>query len=247
MGEFGCKVCRVLDKRDMGRYESQLVEQWQSDGPQRKGYRRLAEWLNVTMLRREMDRAGLSTLGNEAASKYERLEGNDETVAAEVRNDLRNAGVPIDGLESDFVSYGVVRTHLKDCLGEDREFESSDWERQAIEIATEHATDRVTDAVRSLQSKGEIQSVGDLSIHVSVELEDESTHAKVPLDRALRRGYVSQPDGLDTDSGEDDQGSAVEPSEGVTTGRNEESEDTDGTDEAADDHAIDDVRENEPT
>jgi len=77
MDEHGCKVCRVLDERNMERYGSQLVERWQDDRPQRMGYRKLARWLNVTILRREMDRAGLSTLGNEATSKYERLRGDE--------------------------------------------------------------------------------------------------------------------------------------------------------------------------
>jgi len=73
MSEYGCKVCRVLDEYDMERYEEQLLEQWQADSSQRKGYRKLSEWFNTLMLRREMDRAGLSTLGDEAESKYERL------------------------------------------------------------------------------------------------------------------------------------------------------------------------------
>jgi hypothetical protein len=205
MDEYGCKVCRVLDERNMQRYGSQLVERWQDDRPQRMGYRKLATWLNVTILRREMDRAGFSTLGNEAISKYERLRGDDETVAAEVRNDLRTAGVPIDDLESYFVSYGVVRTHLKECLGEDREFESRDWESDAIEIACDHAGEKIGEAVGGLQRKGKLDAVGEITIHVDVELECETTHARVPVDRAIRRGYVSRPDdkGSDIDGGAD--------------------------------------------
>jgi len=194
MDEHGCKVCRVLNERNMERYESQLVERWQDDGAQRMGYRKLAKWLNVTILRREMDRAGLSTLGNEATSKYERLRGDDETVAAEVRNDLRTAGVPVDDVESDFVSYGVVRTHLKECLGEDREFESRDWESDAIEIARDHGREKIGEAVGALQRKGNLDAVGEITIHVDVELECEATHVRVPVDRAIRRGYVSRPD-----------------------------------------------------
>lgn len=193
MADHGCKVCRVLDERGMERYESRLVDQWQDEGSQRKGYRQLATWLNVTTLRREMDQAGLSTLGDEAGSKYERLTGDDETVAAEVRNSLRTKGVPIDDVESDFVSYGVVRKHLKECLGEDREFESGDWEADAIDIACEHAKTKIEDAVGSLLRKGEIGAVGDVTVHLDVELECEATHARVDLDRAIRRGYVSRP------------------------------------------------------
>jgi len=147
MSEYGCKVCRILDEYGMERYEEQLLEQWQADASQRKGYRQLAEWFNTLMLRREMDRAGLSTLGDEAESKYERLQ-SDEAVAAEVATELENAGIPINTLRDDFVSYGVIRTHLKKkCLESDVDLSSGDWERNAIEISQDHATTKIEEAV----------------------------------------------------------------------------------------------------
>lgn len=192
MSEYGCKVCRVLDERNMGRYEDRLVDQWTADPPNRKGYRQLAEWLNTMMLRREMDRAGLSTLGNEPESKYERLRGGDETVAAEVRRDLRNEGIDVDRLDADFVSYGVVRTHLRECLDLDRTVESTDWEADAIEYTREHASSKLEDAVRSLLNKGDLAACGDVEVHVSFEVECDECHTRVPVERALRRGYISQ-------------------------------------------------------
>ncbi|MFC7157143.1 rod-determining factor RdfA [Halomarina halobia] len=190
MAEHGCKVCRVLDERGMERYERRIVEQWRADRPRRKGYRQLATWLNVLMLRREMDRAGLPTLGEEPASKYDRLTADDTAVAAEVRDRLRDGGVDVDSLERDFVSYGVVRTHLKGCLELDRERESTEWEPRAIEITRSHAERKAEEAVRSLVNKGEIAAEGDVTVHVSVELECEECHARVPAERAIRRGYV---------------------------------------------------------
>lgn len=191
MSEHGCKVCRVLDERDMERYEDQLVDQWQADGPDRKGYRQLAEWLNVTMLRREMDRAGLSTLGREAASKYERLDEGSPSVEEEVATDLAAAGIDVDGLRADFVSYGVVRTHLRDCLDLEYTPESGDWEADAIEMARDYATEKVAAAARSLHNKGDLDA-GELAVNVDVELECESCHATVPADRAIRRGYICE-------------------------------------------------------
>lgn len=191
MSDFGCKVCRVLADHDLEQYESRLVDQWTAEGPQRKGYRQLADWLNVTMLRREMDQAGLSTLGDEAASKYERLTGND-AVAAEVRNVLRSEGVPIDHLEEDFVSYGVVRIHLTDCLGLEREEEPSDWETEAIRKSREYAREKIAEAVQSLENKDKLDARGGITVHVDVELECQATHTRIPARVALRRGYVSR-------------------------------------------------------
>jgi len=176
----------------MDRYEDRLIDQWQADKPQRKGYRQLAEWLNTMMLRREMDHAGLSTLGNEPESKYERLRDGDERVAAEVRTTLRNEGIDVDELDADFVSYGVVRTHLKECLGMDRDVESTDWEEDAIEYTREHATGKLEDAVRSLIRKDRLSACGEIDVHVTIEVECDGCHSRVPISRALRRGYVSQ-------------------------------------------------------
>ena len=189
MSEYGCKVCRVLDEYGMERYEEQLLEQWQADPPQRKGYRQLANWFNTLMLRREMDRAGLSTLGDEAESKYERLQ-SDEAIAEEVATELRNAGIPIDRIRNDFVSYGVIRTHLKECLDSDVELSGGEWEQNAIEISREHASSKITEAVRSLQNKGKLTAGGDVSVFVTAEVECENCHTRVPADRAIRRGYV---------------------------------------------------------
>ena len=191
MSRNGCKVCRVLDERNMKQYEDKLVDQWQTDGPDRKGYRQLAEWLNVTMLRREMDRAGLSTLGREAASKYERLEEAAPSVAEEVATDLAAAGIDVDRLRTDFVSYGVVRTHLRDCLDLEYSVESGDWEADAIEMARDYATEKVAAAAQSLHNKGELDA-GALAVNVDVGLECESCHATVPADRAIRRGYICE-------------------------------------------------------
>jgi hypothetical protein len=189
MTEHGCKVCRVLDERGMERYEDQLVDQWQAESPERKGYRQLAEWLNITVLRREMDRAGLSTLGQEAASKYERLRSADESVAEEVAAGLSSAGIEVERLRDDFVSYGVVRTHLQDCLDLEYTAESGDWEAETIEMARDYATKKVSEAVRSLSNKGGLEG-GELEVDVSVAIECGTCHASVPVDRAVRRGYI---------------------------------------------------------
>jgi len=189
MSEHGCKVCRVLTEYGLTGYEDRLVDQWTADRDRRKGYRALAEWLNVTLLRNAMDRAGLQTLGDEAESKYDRLCADDAT-ADEVRNVLRGEGVPIDDLEGDFVSYGVVRTHLTDCLGLEREAESTDWEGDALDIATDHAESKAAEAVSSLRSKGRLDAGGGVDVHATVEVECEDCRTRVPVERALRRGYV---------------------------------------------------------
>lgn len=191
MTEHGCKVCRVLDEYDLERYEDQLVDQWTDNGGNRKGYRALAEDLNVTLLRNEMDRAGLETLGDEARSKYERLQ-DDGVTATEVRDILHEEGVPIEQLMDDFVSYGVVRTHLVDCLDLEPQRQSGDWERDAIAIASDRAEEKAAEAVHSLVNKDALAVGGDMTVHATIEIECRECHTRVPIERALRRDYVCQ-------------------------------------------------------
>lgn len=169
-----------------------FLHYWKGDSAQRKGYRKLAEWFNITILRREMDRVGISTLGDEAKAKYERLEGDDETTAAEVREMVSSAGVDMDQLEHDFVSYAVIRTHLKKCLDAKREKKDNKWEQKALQITREHSKDKAADAVRSLINKGEIKAGGDVDLHVDFRIECEECNTRVPLDRAIEREKVCE-------------------------------------------------------
>jgi len=189
MADYGCKVCRVLDEYDLESYEDRLVDQWTADSGNRKGYRALAEDLNVTLLRNELDRAGLETLGGEARSKYDRLQ-DDTVTATELENVLVREGVPIRRLQDDFVSYGVVRTHLLDCLGLESERSAGDWERDALAITSDRAETKATEAVQSLLNKGELAVGAGISVHATIEVECEACHTQVPVERALRRGYV---------------------------------------------------------
>lgn len=191
MTEYGCKLCHILGEYSLEPYEDRPVEQWTADTGNRKGYRALAEELNVTLLRNEMDCAGLETLGDEAQSKYERL--LDESVTGtEVESVLLREGVPIEQLQDDFVSYGVVRTHFIDCLGLEPERTSGNWKQEAISITSDRAEEKVSEAVRSLLNKGDLAVGADISVHATIEIECEKCHTQVPVERALRRGHVCQ-------------------------------------------------------
>jgi hypothetical protein len=184
-----CKVCRVLAKYGNEGYDERLLSQWTAPRPERKGYRQLARWLNVDLLRQRMDGVGMNTLGGEVESKYDRLRAED-TTAAELERQLAAAGIDVEELTDDFVSYGVVRRHILECLDASREETSTEWEPRAIDIATDRAETKVGEAVRSLLNKGDLEGGDEVTVHVETELECERCHTRVPLARALRRGSV---------------------------------------------------------
>jgi hypothetical protein len=189
MTDHGCKVCRVLDERDLSRLDDELVARWHGESGERMGYRRLADWLNTTLLRREMERVGVPTGGGEARSRYERLTGDDEDTADAVRDLLRRQGVAVDDLLDDFVSYSVVRTHLRDCLDEERDpSPPADWEAERLESLEAYATAEAADAIRSLVNKGELAAGGDVEPEVSVRVTCSACGAAVPIEEALAAG-----------------------------------------------------------
>ncbi|MDB9250732.1 hypothetical protein PN419_17285 [Halorubrum ezzemoulense] len=180
-----------MDEWDLGHYDERMLRDWQRESG-RKGYRTLAKEFNTMLLRRQMDRAGVSTLANEAESRYERLTGDDETVAHETREVLQREGLPIDDLERSFVSYATVRTHLKDCLDAEHTPTKSDgtWTTQSIEIASEQAQKRAETALKSLATDGEVAIGGDPEIDVSITVTCSKCESRVNVERAIRRGYV---------------------------------------------------------
>ncbi|MFB6220662.1 MAG: rod-determining factor RdfA [Halolamina sp.] len=185
MTEHGCKVCRVLAERDLEHLNEVLVARWHGETGERMGYRRLADWLNTTLLRTEMEIVGMATAGGEARSRYERLVDADGT-GAELRDVLRRGGVAVDDLLDDFVSYSVVRTHLTDCLGERRDpSPPTDWEEDRLTQLESYAAEEAGDAVRSLVNKGKLAAGGEIEPVVTVEVRCSDCGVSVPVGDAI--------------------------------------------------------------
>lgn len=180
----------------MDGYDQKLLDEWRGVDGQRKGYRTLARELNVALLRREMDRAGIETVAGEATSKYERLTDGGEDVARETRELLSENGVFVRDLERDFVSYGVVRTHLQSCLEAEYTPEPStgEWTTTSIEIASSAAASKATEAVRALVNRGELHAGGDVTVSVSVTATCTECESTVEVEDAVDRGYVCECD-----------------------------------------------------
>lgn len=202
-------MCRVVDERGLEGYDERLLAAWRGESRSRKGYRTLARELNVTLLRREMDVVGLPTLGDEAASKYDRLRGEDAT-AEEVARVLEREGIDVEALREDFVSYGVVRTHIRECLGAEYDpAPSGGWEGDAVAVARERAAGTAAEAASAAAGRGDLAAGGDLVVHVDVEVECTACRARVDLDRALRRGRVCRCDDDGTGASDGPRGSGV--------------------------------------
>jgi len=112
----GCKVERVCDRRGLPTLTERLVERRTTTDA---SLRDLERFFNREVLAAAMRAAGMELLEDEAANVYRLLTAETVSHAArtEARDRLTRAGVDVDAVERDFVTYGTVRTHLRACAG----------------------------------------------------------------------------------------------------------------------------------
>ena len=181
-----CKIDRMAADYDLATEAERLGEYWTRDD-KRKSLRELALHFNHQLLRAAMEQAGLNPLDGEVENTYRLL--TDENVSqgmrTQARNRLQKQNIDIGQLQSDFVSYGTVRRHLKGCLGAERESPEADddpAETGAQRIAAlQNRTVAVTENTLSqLASAGEL-AAGDIDVFVDITVSCSTcgTHAPV--------------------------------------------------------------------
>lgn len=168
-----CKIDRTAAAYDLPGEAERLEEFWTRDD-ERYSLRDLAAYFNQQLLRAAMKRAGLNPLDGEVDNTYRLLTDEDvsQGMCMQARNRLQKQGIDVDQLQSDFVSYGTVRRHLKHCLGTERD--QTDTDDDPIETgaqriaALQHRTVAVTENTLSqLQAAGEL-ATGDIDVLVDI-------------------------------------------------------------------------------
>lgn len=195
-----CKVDTAIERYGLEdpQYDSVdegLLARWLGeDGHGEHGYRTLTAWFNKRVLRTAYEDHGRKSLGNRIEADYEALTGDDELVRQEVEADIRADGIDVAELTGSLVSWGTMRTHLTECLDAEKSTASgsSDWQRDAIEMARSFATEKVEGALSSLATDGEFDGADDVSVDVEVRLRCDECPTVVPFDVAVRRGYVCE-------------------------------------------------------
>lgn len=193
-----CKVDRVTERRglDDPRYDTLdegLLARWRGEDREAVGYRTLADQFNRRVLRGAYDANGRETLGDRVEHDYEALTGDDDLLRAEVEESLAADGIDVESLRADLVSWGTLRTHLNGCLdGEKPTVEPTDWEREAVDRASEVAREKAAEALSALASKGDVDGGDAATVDVQVQVGCPDCPARAPIDVVLRRGYVCE-------------------------------------------------------
>jgi len=114
----GCKLGRVATTYDFQGLDDDLVAFWTGAGDEQYSTRELATHVNQRVLEQALKDAGVALKDGEVENTYRLLTDDDVTSGTRVqtRNELERDGVPIDDVESDFVSHQTVYNHLTKCL-----------------------------------------------------------------------------------------------------------------------------------
>lgn len=197
-----CKVDHAVDEYPLDTVvtgnetvDEYLLTRWNgTDGRSADGYRPLTEWFNKRLLKYAYDENGRDTTGTRLDSEYEALTGEDELLKEEVADDLRATGVDVDTVLEDMVSWSTMRHHLKRCLDGEKQqtTATTDWERRSVDIARDQTIEKATQALGSLDTKGELSGGSAAEVIVQVQLQCPICHVRVPFDEALSRGYVCE-------------------------------------------------------
>lgn len=162
-----CKIGNAVDTYRLGDLPAEL-ERHHDEGA---SLRELADEVNVRIVEAAIDATAADVAGD-AASVYAALEDGPAERRVAVEEQFTGVGIDVDDLRSDFVSYGTVRRHFKNCVGRDTGREGVDSVEEARHVL-DHARDRcervIEQTLNRLRRIG-IVAAGPLSVRTSVRI-----------------------------------------------------------------------------
>lgn len=166
-----CKIARVSAAYDLDGLDQELIRDWTGSGDT-SSIRELTREVNERLLAQSLQDAGVISKDGEIEHLYHLL--TDEAVSSadriQARSELEREGVPVDSLESDFVSHQTLYNHLTDCLEVSRQpptdrerLDSSRDKLGALQTRTGVVTEDTIDQLR----RNDVVAIGDFEVFVS--------------------------------------------------------------------------------
>lgn len=187
------KVKRVIEKYEISGAGDELEAQWTADGAERTSLRNLAAQLNRRILRASLREAGVDATEEDANSIYRQLSGDNvlESTRNQVRRRLKEDGVPIESVESDFVSHQSVYNYLTDVRGVRQERPENDDQVQKVNERIQRLRGRleaVTDRELTTLSNTERITVGEFDVLSSIRIICRTCGADYSVAELLEKG-----------------------------------------------------------
>jgi hypothetical protein len=188
------KVKRLLSEHEMEEFGNRLVDRW-TRRENRSSLRELADDFNQQLLRSELEGGSLDPLDGEVENIYHILT-NDETTSGtrqQARSRLEQAGIDVEKLENEFVSYQSVRTYLRkvrkvDPPDKTRGTESQlETKRTTIQQLVTRLRKVTEGTISELKEAGHL-TLGEFDVSVSVRVHCRDCDSRVSVIELLSRG-----------------------------------------------------------
>lgn len=188
-----CKVGRITDQYGLQGLDDELVRYWTATTADRYSTRELAEHVNQRILEAALDEAGLQYKDGEIENTYRLLTSDDVSSGTRVqtRKELERDSVPIEAVESDFISHQTVYNHLTGCLEAELETPSDEerLERSRDKLgALRNRTAAVTEDTVAQLERSDVLDIGEFNVLVNVTVTCEECQTQYTIRDLLEQG-----------------------------------------------------------
>ncbi|SEH17276.1 hypothetical protein SAMN04487967_3103 [Natronorubrum sediminis] len=186
------KVPRLLEKYDLEGVGDKLEAHW-THPDERKSLRALADSFNERLLRAALEDAGVETITEDIDRLYELLreETGSRGEQSQARRRLERAGVDVETVTEEFVSYGAIRSYLTEyrdaSLPEATDEDVRRTERQAIDGLRER-TVTVTESKLARLRRTDRLELGSHRVLATVQVVCEDCHEQYDAAELIERG-----------------------------------------------------------
>jgi len=185
------KVERLITEYGLDGAGMELETRWTRE-EDRWSLRDLADWFNRQLLEQALTGAGIQPVDGEVSNDYRLLTDDDVSGGdrVQLRRRLDQAGVDVDGLLDDFVTYQAIRSYLTEIRDASYDHGSGTTPESVQDRIESLAgrTERVTESqIAQLRDNGEIE-VGDFRLLVDVQLYCRECNEQYDIAELLERG-----------------------------------------------------------
>lgn len=186
------KVARVIENHDLTGLGDELVAHWTAE-ENRMSLRELADYFNKQLLASRLDDEQVETLAGEIDNLYALLTDDDVTSGTRIQaeNRLREDGVDVAALRSDFVTRQAIHTYL--TKHRQVTYDSPDTEevaeRRLDELQRLMSRQRsVTEQTVSTLANGDHLSIGEFQVLVSTRVQCSDCGRQFEVSDLVERG-----------------------------------------------------------
>ncbi len=191
----GCKVGYSINNYSLSNINDRLETKWIED---HVSVRDLAAWLNKKVLAAALEAHDVDFSPDRVDRIYETLTDPEVTSGrrVEVENRLRDDGVSVESITTDFVSHQTVHNHLRECLsldrpGDDRSAQARIRDKRETLAKLQGRTTTVSaSTLEQLQRQGDI-TLGEFEVFTDVQVLCRDCGDIHDVDTLLKEGGCS--------------------------------------------------------